>query len=105
MVVTVGAGGKFVEALDDVAVLIAPFSQATAQAALASLRIAPLLASLRGEPAIDAGAIAALMLRLAEVMAAASPAVAAIDLNPVLAARGGGLVIADALIEYAQGTD
>jgi acyl-CoA synthetase (NDP forming) len=102
-VITVGAGGKYVEALDDVAVLLAPFSRDAAKAALESLRIAPLFGALRGDPAIDVDAIVDMMLRLAAVMLHAGPAIASIDLNPVLAERGGAVVIADALIEYAQG--
>lgn len=102
-VITIGAGGKYVEALDDVAVLLAPFSRAAAKAALESLRIAPLFGALRGDQAIDAEGIVDLMLRLGAVMLSAGPAIASIDLNPVLAERGGAIVVADALIEHAKG--
>lgn len=101
-VVTIGAGGTFVEALKDVAVVSAPFTAEAARRALESLRIAPLFAALRGQQAIDAEAIVDLMLRLAAVMQTAHPCVSSIDLNPVMVARGGAPVIADALIEYAK---
>ncbi|QRM29236.1 acetate--CoA ligase family protein [Microvirga sp. VF16] len=102
-VITVGAGGKYVEALDDVAVLLAPFSRAAAKASLQSLRMAPLFGALRGDPAIDVDGVVDMMLRLAAIMLRAGPAIASIDLNPVLAERGGAVVVADALIEYAEG--
>jgi hypothetical protein len=100
VVVTVGAGGTFVEALKDAAVLSAPFSADAARRALGSLRIAPLFAALRGQPAIDTEAIVGLMMRLAAVMRIAHERVSSIDLNPVMVVRGGPPVIADALIEY-----
>lgn len=101
-VITIGAGGKYVEALDDVAVLVAPFSRAAARNALNSLRIAPLFGALRGDPPIDVEGIVDMMMRLAAIMLKAGPAVASVDLNPVLAPRGGDAVVADALIEYAK---
>jgi hypothetical protein len=101
-VVTIGAGGTFVEALKDVAVISAPFTADAARRALGSLRIAPLFAALRGQAAINTDLIVDLMLRLAAVMRMAHPCVSSIDLNPVMVARGGVPVIADALIEYSK---
>lgn len=101
VVVTIGAGGKYVEALDDVAVLLAPFSRDTALSAINSLHISRIFPALRGDPEVDCNALADLMMRLAYVLQNANTRVASIDLNPVIVARGGPAVVADALIEYA----
>ena len=57
-VVVVGDGGKYVEALQDVAVLVPPFAAADVTAALRTLRIAPLLEGVRGDPPLDVEALA-----------------------------------------------
>src|SRR5262249_4243527 len=52
-VVMVGDGGKYVEAMPDVAVLLPPFSREDVLETLAHLRIAPLFKGVRGEPPLD----------------------------------------------------
>ena len=52
-VVVVGDGGKYVEAMPDVQLLLPPFAMEQVKHALSRLRIAPLLAGVRGEPPID----------------------------------------------------
>ena len=55
---------------------------------------------MRGEPPLDAVALAAIALRLGEIMRAGAGRIASIDLNPVMVrAQGEGAVVADALIE------
>ena len=54
----IGAGGVLVEILAERAVLLAPVTRSAALAALRRLRIAPVLAGSRGQPAADLGAIA-----------------------------------------------
>jgi len=99
-VVMLGDGGKYVEAMPDVAVLLPPFDEAEAVEALARLRIAPLFAGVRGEPPLDGPALARAAVRLAEIMLSAEGRIASVDLNPVLVrARGEGLVVVDALVE------
>jgi len=101
-VVMIGDGGKYVEALPDVALLLPPFSLAEARDAILRLRIAPILQGVRGEPATDLDALARAMLRLAAIIAGSRGAIASIDINPVLVgAAGQGLTIVDALIERA----
>src|SRR5690606_26200250 len=63
-VVLVGDGGRNVEALGDVAVLVPPFDADQVLAALARLRIAPLYAGVRGEPAWDMTALAEIAVGL-----------------------------------------
>jgi hypothetical protein len=67
-VVMLGDGGKYIEALPDVSLLLPPFSKAEALAALRRLRIAPILAGVRGEPALDVDALAEAALRLAQII-------------------------------------
>ncbi|WP_219216414.1 acetate--CoA ligase family protein [Variovorax boronicumulans] len=99
-VVVVGDGGKYVEALQDVAVLLPPFAAADVTAALRTLRIAPLLEGVRGDPPLDIDALAAVAVAVGQLIVAAGGAIASIDVNPVLvAARGEGAVVVDALIE------
>jgi len=99
-VVMVGDGGKYVEAMPDVAVLLPPFSREDVLEALARLRIAPLFEGVRGEPPLDAGALADAALKLGTLIASAEGRIASIDLNPVMVgARGAGIVVADALVE------
>jgi len=63
-VVVVGDGGKHVQALQDIAVLIPPFGSADVHAALKTLRVAPLLDGVRGEPPFDAAALCAVVIAL-----------------------------------------
>ncbi|MGO4395993.1 acetate--CoA ligase family protein [Variovorax sp. M-6] len=101
-VVVVGDGGKYVEALQDVAVLLPPFDSADVGAALRTLRIAPLLEGVRGEPPLDVAALCAVVVAVGRLIAAASGRIASIDVNPVLVgARGEGAMVLDALVERA----
>ncbi|QCS63014.1 acetate--CoA ligase family protein [Achromobacter denitrificans] len=103
-VVMVGAGGKYVEALADVALLMPPFAAEEALAALRGLRIGRLLAGVRGEPAADMQAVAEQAARLGRYALAAAGHVASIDINPVLVgAQGEGAVALDALVELSDG--
>jgi len=67
-VVLVGDGGKYVEAMPDVQVLLSPFNDSEVKAALARLRIAPLLTGVRGEPALDIDAFCAAVLAICRLM-------------------------------------
>jgi len=101
-VVLVGDGGKYVEALGDVALLLPPFDAQDVLEALAGLRIAPILDGVRGEPALDLAPVCAMAMRLGQVMLAAAGAIAAIDVNPVLVGTAGEpALVLDALVERA----
>lgn len=103
-VVMIGDGGKYVEALPDIELLLPPFSPEDARDAILRLRIAPILKGVRGEAAADIDALARAMLRLGAIIAGAKGRIASIDINPVLVgAAGQGLIIVDALIERAAG--
>jgi acyl-CoA synthetase (NDP forming) len=99
-VVVVGDGGKYVEALQDVAVLVPPFAAADVTAALRTLRIAPLIEGVRGDPPLDVEALAEVAVAVGRLIVDAGGTIASIDVNPVLvAARGEGAMVLDALIE------
>lgn len=101
-VVVVGDGGKYVEALQDVAVLLPPFSQQEVVQALRTLRIAPLIDGVRGDPPLDVAALADIAVAVGQVIAGARVAIASVDLNPVMVgAAGEGAVVVDALVECA----
>ena len=83
-VVMVGDGGKYVEALQDFALLLAPFIAEDVLRALDGLRIAPILRGTRGEPPLDVQAFARMAVRVGEILMATQDCVASIDLNPVM---------------------
>jgi acyl-CoA synthetase (NDP forming) len=103
-VVMVSDGGKYVEALRDFAVLLHPFTEQDVLDKLAALRIAPILAGVRGEPPVDLAVVARCAVALGRLAAAHPDAIAAIDLNPLIvgsAGEGGWAV--DAVVELTGG--
>lgn len=101
-VVMVGSGGKYVEAMQDVALLLPPFSVDEVIGKLQELRIGKLLAGVRGDPPADMRALAEQAVLLGGCALAARGSLASIDINPVLVgAQGQGAVALDALVELA----
>ncbi|QQB36297.1 acetate--CoA ligase family protein [Achromobacter deleyi] len=99
-VVMIGSGGKYVEALRDVAVLMPPFDAAQVVEKLRGLRIGALLQGVRGDPPADVEALARQAVALGDYTLAAGPRLASIDINPVMVgAVGQGAVAVDALVE------
>ncbi len=104
-VVMVSDGGKYVEALRDFVVLLHPFSEADVIASLGTLRIAPILAGVRGEAPVDVQAVACAAVRLGELAAANAGNIASIDVNPfIVRDEGQGGCAVDAVIERSGGT-
>jgi acyl-CoA synthetase (NDP forming) len=89
-ILLVGAGGLYAEIVKDVAVALAPVTEAAAEALLRSLRVAPLLDGARGRPAVNVLTAAAAAAALSRV-AAEHPEIAEIEINPLLAAPDGAL--------------
>jgi acetyl-CoA synthetase (ADP-forming) len=83
-VLSVGGGGILVEALNDVAHRVLPIEPDDVVAMLSELRIRPVLAGVRGAPAADLGAIAAVARAVAECILAV-PDMAEIEINPLFA--------------------
>lgn len=96
-VLTLGAGGKYVEVLDDLAILVPPITRDGVARAIARLRIGPILQGVRGEAPVPIDALVDLLQRVAGMIADPAQRIESIDLNPVFAGEQ-GLAIADALI-------
>jgi len=102
-VVMIGDGGKYVEALRDFVVLLHPFSEADVVAKLRTLRIAPILAGVRGEAPVDLATVAHSAVALARLAASESRNITSIDLNPLIVGDMGspGWAV-DAVIERCK---
>lgn len=97
-VVLAGFGGVTAEILQDVRLLTADLTQGTVEAELMKLKSAALLSGYRGSPALDVSALAALIVKVGQVLRA-EPSIREIDLNPViLHPQGEGVVALDALM-------
>ena len=90
--VACGAGGTAAELLGDVAVRLAPLTDADAREMLRDLRTFPLLAGHRGAAPADVEALEGLLLRVG-ALAGTHPEVAELDLNPVIAGPRGPAVV------------
>lgn len=100
-VVIVGAGGKYIEAMPDFAMLLPPFSVDDAAAAIGTLRIAPVLGGVRGDEPLDVRAWADLAVAVGELMTSADSTIESLDANPVLLVRDDGrtrAIVADAVV-------
>ena len=96
--VMLGLGGILAEALADVVFASVPLRDAEARRLPERLAASHLLTrSLRGEPAVDADALARVLLGLAR-LAEERPDVRSVDVNP-LVIRGGVPIAVDALVE------
>lgn len=100
-VVVIGSGGKYVEALPDVAILIPPFSVEEVLAELKHLRLGVLLAGVRGEPAADAQALAEMAVKVGQFIMTHQDRIHSLDINPVLV-KEQGVVAVDALVEVLK---
>ena len=89
-ILLVGAGGLYAEVVKDIAVALAPVTEAAAEALFRSLRIAPLLNGARGKPAVDVGAASRAAAALSRV-AAEHPEIAEVEINPLLVLPDGAL--------------
>jgi acetyltransferase len=91
-VVTVGPGGVLVEALDESATLVPPFSRADARRAVEGTALADLLTDRRGGDALSAEDLVTLLVNVGD-LAASVDAVAELDLNPVVVAEDGPVAV------------
>lgn len=96
-VVLLGAGGLYVEAVPDTQILLAPCTVEEVHGAISRLRLAPLLAGVRGEPAVDVDAWAKAVVRASEALADPSCPVAGFDANPLMLLED-GVVAVDAVV-------
>jgi len=98
--IVVGLGGRFVELLGDVAIRLAPVTDADVEEMLHSLRSYPLLAGYRGASARDVDSLSG-VVHAVSALAVEVPAVTEMDLNPVLVLEKGALC-ADARVRLDQ---
>jgi acetate---CoA ligase (ADP-forming) len=91
-VVACAAGGTAVELLGDVQVRLAPVAGGEAAEMLRGLKTFPLLDGYRGAPHADVVALKDVIVRVG-ALAAAHPAVAELDLNPVVVSPTGAVAV------------
>ncbi|MFJ9767312.1 acetate--CoA ligase family protein [Streptomyces erythrochromogenes] len=91
-VAMVGLGGVLTETLRDVAFALAPVPAGRAEELLRGLRSAALLDGVRGRPALDVAAAAAVVERITAA-AAAHPEIAELEVNPLLVRPDGALAL------------
>jgi acyl-CoA synthetase (NDP forming) len=101
--VIVGDGGKYVEAMPDARVLLWPFDEEDVLRALTRLRIAPLFAGVRGEPALDIGAVTQVVVAAGRMIADPKAGVTSMDFNPLMVgARGEQCRILDGVVYVSE---
>lgn len=88
-IVMVGAGGVLVELIEDVALAPAPVSVETAKAMLGRLKVAKLLAGIRGKGPADIEAAADVIVRVSWLAHDLRASLRELDINPLIV-RGAG---------------
>ncbi len=87
--IVVGAGGVLAEYLAERAVALPPVSQAEAARMIAGLRVAEILAGVRGQPPCDAGALAGAIAAFSRLVADLGDHLDAFDVNPLICSPSG----------------
>ncbi len=100
--VAFGLGGVLVEVLKDITFRLAPTSKDEALSMLDTIAAAAMLKGVRGAPAVDRDALAAMIQKVSELVCD-FPQIAEMDLNPVFASKDGAIA-ADVCIavDFAQ---
>jgi acetate---CoA ligase (ADP-forming) len=102
-VLVLGSGGVLTELLADSVTLLPPFTKASVESALASLKLGKLLRGYRGKPAGDVQALIDTVLNVARYAAANLDTLREIDVNPIIVRPAGkGAVAVDALIRLKK---
>ena len=98
-VMTLGSGGVLVELLRDTVTLLLPARREEIEAALKSLKCAPLLAGYRGRPSGDVAAAVDAVAAVQSLVLAQADSIVELEINPlIVSAEGEGAFAADALI-------
>jgi len=101
--IVVGAGGVLVELLADRAVALPPVDERTARQMIAGLRVARLLAGVRGAPPADLGAVVRAVTGLSELACELGGELEALDVNPLICGPDGAIAV-DALAIRSRGS-
>ncbi len=97
-----GLGGTAAEAYGDVALRLAPVDDVEAGGMLEAIRAAALLKGFRGAPPVNRMALLEVIMRVSR-LAARMPALAELDINPLLVGPGGAVAVdARCRVESAQ---
>jgi acetyltransferase len=99
-IVLVGLGGILAEAVDDVALCLAPVQPADAAAMLDGLRAAAVLGPIRGRPGIDRETVIAAIIDLGDALVA-DASLLEIDVNPLMSGPDGTVAV-DALVVVSE---
>jgi acetyltransferase len=91
-VIIFGRGGTAAELIADTHAALPPLDLASAEGLISRTRVSRILAAYRDVPAADRGAIAAVLVALAE-MASSLPEIREVDLNPILADASGAVAV------------
>jgi acetate---CoA ligase (ADP-forming) len=94
--IVVGAGGVLVELLADRAVALPPVDGRTARQMIGELRVARLLAGVRGAPPADLGAVVRAITGVSALAEDLGDRLAALDVNPLICGPHGAVAV-DAL--------
>lgn len=100
-VINFGMGGIAVEVFRDSAVALPPLNGFLARDLISRTRVARMLDSFRGSPAVDLDKVIEVLLRVSE-LACEIPAVAELDINPLLADEH-GVIALDARVVVTNG--
>jgi acetate---CoA ligase (ADP-forming) len=98
----ISAGGILIEIFAERVVLLAPVTRPAALAAVQRLRLAPVLAGARGQPAADMNAIADAIEGLSRLACDLGDAIEALDINPLICGPHGALAVDALLIPAAS---
>ncbi len=96
-VVLFGVGGTLAEALDDVAMAVAPLQRGDALAMIRHLKAQKLLSPFRGEEEVDTEALVQVLLALSR-MAEERPEISEVDINPLKVSPEGSICAVDGLV-------
>ena len=99
---TLGAGGVLTEVLRDTVSLLLPASRAEIDAALETLRCAPLLEGYRGQPGVDRDALHGAINAVAAYVAEHRDTLVEIEINPLICTPSRAVAV-DALIRKGVG--
>jgi len=98
-VLLVGDGGRNVEVMPDLAMILAPFTVERIERALRRLRVAALFDGVRGDPPMDIAAFCQSAAAVGALISDPPARVLSLDLNPVIVGEHGtGCVAVDAVV-------
>ncbi|MBN8291831.1 acetate--CoA ligase family protein [Rhodobacter sp. NTK016B] len=103
-IIMVGGGGIFAEVFEDVALRLAPVTEAEAREMINETRIARILRGIRGKEPHDIDALARAIAGLSRRIAEPDGILQEIEINPVFVMEpGGGVIAGDCVTRVAEG--